>query len=381
MKAIRRRIRALLEDVPTTEPVAVPASPSERPRPPTLDEGLSLMDSAVREGIAAHTSLNLRIVSSVVNSAGTSDLFKNSHVDATGRVRIFTSQRGNIGFKRDETVSLRMKYKLLDKKYVLDATVTRAGRHAVRTVHTSTFQALETLDAERGRKDAEWMVVEVEHALVMLEKYVADVEAGIKESFTSEPKVITVAGMTAAQQIAGFRRLIESATSYEGRVAAVAEYIFKNYDGQTIPSKSIDEFIVYVAENQGVSEVRVTKGNAKSEFVKDVKLKLKEMGFKAKRQADPDKPRAAKKPKADKADLARQVIDEIGNVFPDGDPHDALYTVGRKNGIDADALWDLIAKEFKKQTGFDSMMDYCAEIYDDYAADNGLSEKNPYKSS
>ena len=97
--------------------------------------------------------------------------------------------------------------------------------------------------------------------------------------------------------------------------------------------------------------------------------------------------RADSSPKVVGPKLATEVMDAIGDAFPDGDPYDVKDRVLRRNGLS----WDRFNVKYerayneawKRATGTNSEYEYLAQVYRDMAADNPEEydpNNNPYES-
>lgn len=193
----------------------------------------------------------------------------------------------------------------------------------------------------------------------------------------------------ATDHLMAVRHRIAEASSYEDRVASVATDVQATY-GDGFPGEmKLDDAIAACARHANVSELRLG-GRAWSAFVKDVRAVLKSRGFRGFRRKEPeswddwyaavDTKRTTdaedrEKARAKRQDMAQRLVDEIGNTFPDGDPHDALMTVARRHRMEPDAYWDLVKGEFRKLTGHKDMYAYCASIHDDL----GMDGENPFR--
>ena len=166
-------------------------------------------------------------------------------------------------------------------------------------------------------------------------------------------------------------KLFEATSSYEDRVLRVAQKVMKRED---LTSDELDFEIEDASKILEVTEYRL-KGKAWKAFVKDVKDKMRKLGWKAKRKSNPDRP---KKDTFDYDKLAQDIIWAIGNVFPDGDPHDACLEWCRKNHVSSERffheIWPKTKKAFKKATGFDDLYDYYEDLLKQHKLDNPETE-------
>lgn len=90
--------------------------------------------------------------------------------------------------------------------------------------------------------------------------------------------------------------------------------------------------------------------------------------------------------KNDIRELARQMEDSVHQTFPDGDPMDhVMHWAEHEMGWDwysvQDELMPAALKQFKARTGYDSMYDMVADMWDDVAGDNPdvMGTENPWR--
>jgi hypothetical protein len=161
-------------------------------------------------------------------------------------------------------------------------------------------------------------------------------------------------------------KLLEATSSYEDRVLQVAQKVMKRED---LTSSQLDEEIEYASKELEITEYKIKK-RAWKVFVKDVKAKMRDLGWKAKRKTSERNPREA----VDYDKIVQEIIFEIGDIFPDGDPHDACLNWCRKHYYSEDRffheLWPKAKKAFKKATGFDDLYDYYQDLIKQHEADN-----------
>lgn len=221
------------------------------------------------------------------------------------------------------------------------------------------------------------------------------------------------------QDIQKFRQLVESAYTatltegYEDRVQDLAQKIFSQFgDGQPVTKNQLSASIR--------ARINWPLGSVKPEtVVNDVVNALHGQLQIKKPLAGASKNAKAKKAIANLAKyLALKLMDELGNVFPDGDPHDAMETVVRRfiqddrrgdikqlqlmygfpdielydlKSADADRPWmttqdwiqtvvyPLITVAFKKEHGTD-MYSYLADMWDQYKGDMEYDAQQSMKS-
>lgn len=160
-------------------------------------------------------------------------------------------------------------------------------------------------------------------------------------------------------------KLLEATSSYEDRVLKVAEKVMKRDD---LTSEQLDDEIEYVSKDLEITEYKLKK-RAWRVFVTDVKAKMRDLGWKAKRKS------VTRSKDTFNYDAAvQEILMELGDIFPDGDPHDALLNWCRKKYIPEDQffheIWPKCKKAFKKATGFDDLYDYYQELIRQHEADN-----------
>jgi len=164
-------------------------------------------------------------------------------------------------------------------------------------------------------------------------------------------------------------KLLEATSSYDDRVNRVADDISKK---DISSSDELDSMIEYVSEKLEITEYRIKHRGSKAwkEFVKDVKARLKSLGWKIKKASSIREP----KEKIDYDKLVQEILFEIGDVFPDGDPHDACLNWCRKKQYSVEKffhdLWPKAKKAFKKATGFEDLYDYYEDLIKQHEADN-----------
>lgn len=152
------------------------------------------------------------------------------------------------------------------------------------------------------------------------------------------------------QDLQQYRQLIENSANptltedYEGRISDLADKILQTVTamGEKINKADLERMI-----NRGITW---SLGSVpRSEVVKDVLAKLK--GKIEIRKTMPGGPRKGAKTQGKQAlqNLARwmsnALTDELGNVFPDGDPHDALMNIVSKV-LRVDRMGDQKAREY-----------------------------------
>lgn len=215
-----------------------------------------------------------------------------------------------------------------------------------------------------------------------------------------------------SEDIANYKKLIESVLTedYQDRINNLAKFILQHHN--TAPFKDKQDLRTYIERKIDWPLGSVSP----QQVVKDVVSVLKgQLAIKSASASKGPGGRAlytqAVKHLAQL--VAEQLVDEMGNIFPDGDPHDATQNVfnkilvkDRTSGTQAsrqlfgvdnldlqslidknsisryqqpkDWLWSvlypLVLKEFKKQTG-DDPWDYLSNMHDETYP----GQPNPYK--
>lgn len=168
------------------------------------------------------------------------------------------------------------------------------------------------------------------------------------------------------------RRLVES-PGYASRVQQVADEVMKSLG--EITADELNDHIRHEAQQIKLPEFGLGQNSsAFKDFVKDVKVELKQSGFKLKRKGGGD--RSGKKEKLIK--IFNIMQDEIGNSFPDGDPFDHILPRLQKMGINADHAIEWMDKAAKIE-GFASYNDMLRQIWDDALSDGDWGDmENPW---
>jgi len=185
-------------------------------------------------------------------------------------------------------------------------------------------------------------------------------------------------------------QLVESAYTepslnegYEDRVAQAADQVLARYRDNPASKDELRDFIMRLAQTLPLGSLKP------AEFAKDVLLHLgNQITIKRKTPAASARNQAFQRLRVLIPVLASSAESELGNTFPDGDPHDVGYTVARsyKNrlldimydlGSDVaytdwffDTVWPKVQQEFKKQNKGKDMYAVLADWWDSQRADH-----------
>jgi hypothetical protein len=171
--------------------------------------------------------------------------------------------------------------------------------------------------------------------------------------------------------------------SYETRVQEVAQAVIEYLSGNSNTKDNNESSVILMkGRRMGSAEASGASRPAQKEFVKDVALAMRKLGYKK-----PRKGAVAKSPSGEKAimtissswgskepiyqadvvALGRQIENIIGQAFPDSDPNDWLSAYFTKKGWDPyDAYAKLMPYVMKKHFNVKSLDDLMATIWDEH---------------
>lgn len=171
------------------------------------------------------------------------------------------------------------------------------------------------------------------------------------------------------------RRLVES-PGYAGRVQQVADEVMKS-SGE-ITADELNDHIRYEAQQIKLPELGLGQNSsAFKDFVKDVKVELKQSNFKTKRK--PGKTGMSKEQRKEKLQYVLQIMyNEIGSSFPDGDPWDHIIPELKRIGIDEDNAIKWMDRAAKLD-GYKDYNDLVSQFWDDAIASGDWNNmENPW---